>query len=317
MADMMTEIAAQSVAALVGAAVASIPPLIQLARRKKTGPQAKVSGDSDRGSSTIVAGESIKGDVNVSIDNSRLVISNMTHSAPQVMNKEPTSASDGAEWGAFVAVAAAAALFASYYVVLSWFVLGLAVGVVVTAGGGAVRARRWRLWDRSSTIVAIEVVLALGAAVGAWVAIFTAEHGGATLESLRARISADVAATPSQPGIGGWIAEIFIAPIVACVKITVPENQFIFVLSLFAAFLLSFGLLIIGWLRLYNWYTYMGFFFGKGSERAVKRALRHSELKASDLVWFFVLAGLVAAFAGGLLVMLADMNAPPIIAPAG
>ncbi|MFJ2370758.1 hypothetical protein [Microbacterium sp. NPDC087665] len=317
MTDMMTEIAVQSISALVGAGVASIPPLIQLARTKKTLPQAKGAGSADRGSSAVVAGESINGDVTVSIDNSRVVISNMTNSAPKVMTEKAPSASDGAEWGAFVAVAVAAALFASYYTVLSWFVLGVIAGVVVTSTVGAVRARRWRLWDRASAIVATEVILALAATVWAWIAIFTAEHAGASLESLRARIAADVAASPAQPGVGGWLAEVFIAPVATFFKIAIAENQFIFVLSLFAAFLFSFALMLIGWSRLYNWYTYMGFFLGKGSERAVKRALRHSELKASDLMVFMILAGLTAAFASGLLVVLADhsFTHPPL--PAG
>ncbi|MBQ3359124.1 MAG: hypothetical protein IJG47_09515 [Microbacterium sp.] len=327
MTDIATDITVQSISAFIGGgAVALVPALIQLSRRRAGERQGRTGESPTVGNGSVsVVVESMRGDSRIEIDNSRRidnsrhVINNMTVSSPQIVAEKapPASMSNEAMWGLIFAVAAAAALFASYYELLSWFVWGLGAGAVIAAAAAIARAWRWRLWDKASTFVVVEMFVAFIATIWGWSAIRGARHGGESLDGIRQRIAADVAGAPVQEGVGGWVAQTILTPVFAFFKIALAENQFVFALSLFAGFLFSLLLLLLVWARLYNWHTYMGFFFGKSSERAVKRAMRHHELKGGDVAVFVVFGGLTVLFCSGFFVWFVDVSTQGSFAPAG
>lgn len=320
MADIVADITVQSISAFIGGgAVAVVPSIVQLFRRRRAGARiapAEASGSADRGASAIVVGGDLEGDVGVSIDNSRsIVIHNMKESSPEGVPAADTS-TNGTEWLAVAVMVVAAGLFASYYMVLSWFTLGAALGGLFTAISGGIRAWRIRLWDRGSTIIVIDVILTAVAVVWTWVAIFTSEHRGTTLEGLRTRIADEAALAPTQSGPVGWFISFVVSPLAAFIKIGVAENQLLFIVSLFGAFLLSLALLLLTWSRLYDWYSYVGFLYGTGNERAVSRAVRHLDLRATDSVVVAILATIVIMFASGVFVWLSSGSAPSLV-PSG
>lgn len=329
MADMFTEITIQSVSAFIGGgAVAAVPPIVQSVRKRR----GRHESHADDGGVQIFPGSSLEG---VTIDNSRridnsrhvdrsrhtvdnrsIVINNIRESGGQT-DAARGGVSDDSMWLIVVALIAAAALFANYYPIVSWFSLGAGVGFAVTATLGVIRAMRWRLWGAGAAIVLIEAVLAVVAVVWTWVAVFSAEHRGATLESLRAQMALDVAATPVAPGPLEWVHRHLIAPIVSFVEVAVSTGQMIFLISLFGAFVVSFMVMLLVWARLYDWYVYLGFLFGTGSRWAAKRAEQHMQLTAADLWMVLLMVAVAIFFASGVFVGLADAGAQTMPAPAG
>lgn len=322
MADMFTEITIQSVSAFIGGgAVAAIPPIVQLVRRRRRRPDA----DADGGGVPVFIGSSLEG---VTIDNSRRV-DNSDHRVDNrsiVINhiRESGGMKDAARggvpddsiWLIVVALIAAAALFANYYPIVSWFSLGVGVGFAVTAVLGVVRAMRWKLWGRGAAIVLIEAVLAIIAVLWTWVALFSSEHKGATLETLRAQMAVEVARSPITPGPLEWVQRHILAPVGAFVEIAFSTGQMIFLISLFGAFAVSLMVMLLVWARLYDWYVYLGFLFGAGSRWAAKRAEQHRQLTVADLWMILLMVAIAIFFASGVFVGLADAGMQPP-APAG
>lgn len=322
MADMFTEITIQSVSAFIGGgAVAAIPPIVQLVRRRRRRPDA----DADGGGVPVFIGSSLEG---VTIDNSRRV-DNSDHRVDNrsiVINhiRESGGMKDAARggvpddsiWLIVVALIAAAALFANYYPIVSWFSLGVGVGFAVTAVLGVVRAVRWKLWGRGAAIVLIEAVLAIIAVIWTWVAVFSSEHKGATLETLRAQMAVEVARSPITPGPLEWVQRHILAPVGAFVEIAFSTGQMIFLISLFGAFAVSLMVMLLVWARLYDWYVYLGFLFGAGSRWAAKRAEQHRQLTVADLWMILLMVAIAIFFASGVFVGLADAGMQPP-APAG
>lgn len=326
MDDMMTEITIQSISAFIGGgAVAVVPPIVQLIRRRRRGERDAAAA---RGA-VIFPGSSLE---DVEIDNSRRV-DNSRHvdrsrhvvdNRSTVINniRESAGANDSASggtstesiWLMIAGAVVAAALFANYYMIVSWFALGLGVGFAVTATLGVIRAVRWRLWDRGSVLVLTEAVLAVTAVIWTWVAVFTSSHRGSTLEMLREQMAIEVAQTPIAPGPMEWVQRHLLAPIGAFVNVATANGQMVFVISLFGAFVVSCLVMLLVWVRLYDWYVYLGFHFGSGSERAAARAARHTGLRVADL-WIILLPAAVAVLlASGAFVTMADAGVPT---PAG
>lgn len=322
MADIFTEITIQSVSAFIGGgAVAAIPPIVQLIRRRRGHDESGV----DDGGVPIFTGSSFEG---ATIDNSRHVdnsdrrIDNRSIVIKHI--RESGGSKDAARggvpddsiWLIVIALIAAAALFANYYPIVSWFSLGVGVGFAVTAVLGVVRAVRSKLWGRGAAIVLIEAVLAIIAVVWTWVAVFSSEHKGATLETLRAQMAVEVARSPITPGPLEWVQRHILAPVGAFVEIAFSTGQMIFLISLFGAFVVSFMVMLLVWARLYDWYVYLGFLFGAGSRWAAKRAEQHRQLTVADLWMILLMVAIAIFFASGAFVGLADagMQSP---APAG
>ncbi|MCI1019672.1 hypothetical protein HWD99_13660 [Microbacterium sp. C5A9] len=331
MADMFTEITIQSVSAFIGGgAVAAIPPIVQLVRRRRRGARDAASAADGV---VIFPGSSLE---DVEIDNSRhvdnrrytdrsrhvvdnrsTVITNITESRGAAGTASGASSTEST-WLIVFGMLVAAALFANYYVVVSWFALGLGVGFGLTATLGVIRALRWKLWDRRAAIVLAESALAVTAVIWTWVAVFSSEHDGSTLETLRAQMAVDVAQTPITPGPLEWPQRHLLVPIGAFVNVAIGSGQMIFLISLFGAFVLSFMVMLFVWVRLYNWYVYLGFLFGVGSEGAAKRAARHTQLTVADLGVVLIMAAIAIFFASGMFVGLADAGVQaPVPVPTG
>lgn len=327
MADMFTEITIQSISAFIGGgAVAVVPPIVQLIQRRRRGERDAAAAANGV---VIFPGSSLEGveiDNSLRVDNSRhvdrsrhvvdnrsTVINNIRESGGP---KEAASGGLSTEsmWLIVAGMVVAAALFANYYVIVSWFALGLGVGFAVTATLGVIRAVRWKLSDRGSALVLAEAALAVTAVIWTWVAVFTSEHRGSTLETLRAQMAVEVAQTPITPGLVEWIHRHLLAPVGAFVNVAIANGQAVFVISLFGAFVVSFLVMLLVWVRLFNWYVYLGFHFGFGSQRAAKRAQRHADLAVADLGIVLLLATIAVLFASGVVVSMADAGVP---APAG
>jgi len=317
MSDVLSDITVQSISAFIGGgAVAVIPPLVQLVSKRRRSSDAagtKAQATAGPGAAAVAAGDSINGDVDVKIDNSRsIVIENIHESNPRATKTDAQGWSD-TEWLVVAAVVIAIGLFASYYVILGWFTIGISVGLLATAVSGAVRAGRWRLWDGKALLIGVEVVLSGIAAIWAWTAIFTSEHGGVSLEDIRGTVATEIAANPAPEGIAGVVASI-LSPTLMLFKVSFANGHLLFVISLFVGFVFSLIMLLLSWSRVLDWYAYMGFLYGTGSERSARRASRHVQLKSADVFWFFFFAAVTVVFASGLLASYLG-EAPSMLTP--
>jgi len=254
---------------------------------------------------------------NITVDNRRKFVINNVHNAfPQSQGAGKPGTSNDEAWGFVLLGALAVGLFATHFDVVLWFAIGAVIGLFTTAALGARRARQLRLWDKSKdALIVFEVVLTVIVTVWAWVSVLTSTHKGSSLEALRVRVEAGAAAMPLQSGgFQRWLGTV-LNPIVAFFKVSSAEGQLVFAISLTFAVFISFMLLCVAWLRLNDWYSYMGFFFKEGNERAGKRATRYIERRFSDVWGFVILAALAVFFASGLFPQLMDASFSGAISP--
>ena len=304
MSDFLVQIVAGVISAVVGAL---LPVLIQHSRlRAQTdslGGVARATARSGRGGVAITATGDVAGDIHVHQDIRRtLVIERVREVNRRVeASGESGNASDRA-WGLGLLAALLIGVFATQFNIVFYFAIGAIVGIVITAILGAQRAGRLKLWDSKDAVILTEVVLAIGVTIWTWITVHRSTNGAVTLKSLRSRAHADAALVPIEPdGIAHWLG-VVLNPIVAFYKLAVAEGQLPFVVSLAFAALVSFLLLALAWSRLNDWYSFLGFWDGKGGERAGKRAARHIDLKGSD-IWAVLLVSAVAIFfASGMFV---------------
>lgn len=310
MSDIWIQLGVGVISAIVGAL---LPLLIQWTRRDESSPPVRQTAvaKSRSGGVAIATTGPVNGDINIDVDNSRrIAIKNVHNSHYQRQSAGKPGASNDEMWGFGILAFLGIGLFATQFNMVLWFAVGAVLGLLITAVLGAQRAWRLYLWDREKDpVIVAEVVLAVGATIWAWVSVLASTHNGATFESLRLRAQADAALMSLEPsGIAHWVG-IVLNPIVAFYKFAVVEDQFFFIGTLTVAVVFSFMLLALAWLRLNDWYSYMGFLFidgSTGSKRAGKRATRYIE-RASGDVWIFVIGAGSAVFcASGLLNQMMD-----------
>ena len=159
----------------------------------------------------------------------------------------------------------------------------------------------------------LAVLVLVVAAIWAWTAIFTSEHGGVSLEDIRGTVATEIAANPAPEGIAGVVASI-LSPTLMLFKVSFANGHLLFVISLFVGFVFSLIMLLLSWSRVLDWYAYMGFLYGTGSERSARRASRHVQLKSADVFWFFFFAAVTVVFASGLLASYLG-EAPSMLTP--
>lgn len=301
MSEIWIQLGVGIISAVIGAL---IPLLIQWTRRDESPPPIRqtATARSKVGGVAIATTGPINGDINVDVDNSRrIAIKNVHNSYVQSQGTAKPGASNDEMWGFALLTVLGIGLFATQFNVVFWFAVGAVVGLLATAVLGAQRAWRLNLWDKQKDpVIVTEVTLAVGATIWAWVAVLASTHNGATFESLRARAQAEAALMPLEPsGIAHWIG-VVLNPIVSFYKIAAAEDQLLFVATSTVGVVFSFLLLAFAWLRLNDWYSYMGFLFDKGGARAGKRATRYMQRTGSD-VWVFIIgAGFAVLCAGGL-----------------
>lgn len=321
MSDIWIQLGVGIISAVVGA---MLPLLIRWVRRDEPSPPIRQTAvaKSRAGGVAIATTGSVNGDINVDVDNSRrIAIKNVHNSYHQPQGAGKPGASNDEMWGFGLLAFLGIGLFATQFNVVLWFAIGAVIGLLATAVLGAQRAWRLYLWDRQKDpVIVAEVVLAVGATMWAWLAVLTSTHNGATFESLRLRSQTEAALMPLEPsGIAHWVG-VVLNPIVAFYKIAVVEDQFFFIGTLTVAVVISFVLLALAWLRLNDWYSYMGFLFidaPEGNERAGKRATRYIQRTGSDVWVFVVMAGFAVFCASGLLLQLMETTFANAESPIG
>jgi len=318
MTDILTQLAVGIISAVIGA---MIPLFIQRSRgqeRSDTAPQVAKARSGPGGVAIATTGP-IEGDLRVEVDNRRkFVINNIQERYEQPQGSGSPGMSGDEAWAIGLLGLLVIGLFVTQFNVVLFFAVGVVVGLLVTATLGAQRAWRLRLWDRKKdAMILTEVVLAVAATVWAWITVLTSVHHGTTFETLRLRSEAEAALMPIESGgIARWVGAVF-NPIIAFYKLAIAENHFFFVATLTVAVAFSFLLLAFAWLRLNDWYSYMGFWFDKGGERAGKRATRYVELTGGDVVTFVVGAAFVIVFASGLLLRVIEQGFNAFAMPVG
>lgn len=301
MSDVWIQLGVGIISAVVGAL---LPLLIQWTRRGESSPPIRqtATARSRAGGVAIATTGPVNGDINVDIDNSRrIAIKNVHNSYHQTPGAGKPGLSNDEMLGFGLLALLGIGLFATQFNIVFWFAVGAVVGLLATAVLGAQRAWRLYLWDRQKDpVIVAEVTLAVGATIWAWVAVLTSTHNGATFESLRLRAQADAALMSLEPnGLAHWFG-IVLNPIVSFYKIAATEDQLFFVATSTVGVVFSFLLLAFAWLRLNDWYSYMGFLFDKGGERAGKRATRYIQRTGSDIWGFIIGAGFAVFCASGL-----------------
>ncbi|QIK62923.1 hypothetical protein G7068_06705 [Leucobacter viscericola] len=302
MADFLSDLTVGSLSAFIGGgAVVLAPTLLKFLRtQKELGKDKRKTANarSGKGGVAVAIQDSPNSDLDIHVDNSRqITIKNITHSNSQVGANTSKSSGDD-PWLIGIAGLVAVGAFAVYFDYVFWFTLGAVLGLLVAGSLAVIRAHSLRLWTRKDFLIAIEVSIALTATIWTWISIFTASHRGVTLDELRTRAAEMPSEFPTASGLAGWASEFF-SPVISFVKIAFDEDQLFFALTLTGACVLSSTLLVLAWVRLIDWYTFMGFRYGKGSERAAKKAWRYSQPKGANLIYFIIVGTFVILLASG------------------
>lgn len=280
-----------------------LPSVSQKVKRKKVIKKQNIRNAP--GGVTVAGDGNITG--SISVNNSKQVVVQNISATPGGRTDSDPAQSDGQIWIAVIVAVIGAGLFVLYYEFLVFFCIGACIGLLVNAVITIRQAIHLRLWDSRASLISVEVILTLTAAVfSSWSQLNTT-YAGLRLEELSTSTRSAMPPIDANNGITGYV-EWLLAPSKHLIEASQGFQGIAFVLSLMASLFLSLVLQFDCWRRLRSWGSYLIFFYGTVDERWAKRANRFLQYDWKSAVGFAIAVGLTIAMA-----MAAPLRIPDLL----